>query len=310
MSIILANPVHYIINSISLGDTLITAPVLKYAIDNFHADGRYTVTISANEFKDIFYFIPKDKLLISPEQPIRLPESIIRYFNEQKRPDNSMRMTSMRMSLAQYAAIRLLERILPRENLFYLPLPVVDISHYNVDFSKVVLVMVTHRADNRQWPKQTATEIAEYITKKGYIPAYIGKISDDPLWKDLPLKATFDDLPPGIDLRNKTDILQLASICRQAKAIVGIDSGPIHIAGTTEIPIVAGYTSVAPDGLVPIRPKGPIFAVVPDTDLGCRFCQSNWQLDRHDFATCYFKHRKCCEQMTSDKFIRCLNQIL
>ena len=310
MTIILANPTHYVINSISLGDALITTPVLKYAIENFHQDGRYTVKIATEEFKDLFYFIPKDKLFISPNEPQRLPESIIRYFNEPKRTDNSMRMTSMRMSLHQYAAIRLTERILPKEKLYYLPLPEVLTDHYNIDFSKAVIVTVTHRADNRQWPEQTVKEISEFIIKKGYTPVYIGKISQDPVWSDLPLKATFNNLPPGIDLRNKTSILELGSIFRKAKAVVGMDSGPIHIAGTTEIPIICGYTSVSPDGLVPIRPKGKTFAVIPGKDLGCRFCQSNWQLDRHDFATCYFKHYDCTKHMTSDKFIGCLKQIL
>ena len=310
MNIVLSNPVFYVVNSLSLGDTLVTAPVIKWAIENFHKDGKYAVSIAVEEFKDIFHFIPKDKLFFSPKSPQIDSSWIIRVLNSPKLGNGMARPTSMRMGLAQYAGIRLVDRILPQQDLLYLPLPEISTDHYNIDFTKTVIVTVTHRADNRQWPQETVEEIAKYIDSKGLIPVYIGKISDDKIWSDLPLKATFDIPSIGIDLRNKTSILELGSIFRKAKAVVGIDSGPIHVAGTTDIPIVCGYTSVSPTGLVPIRAKGKTFAVFPTSDLGCRFCQTNWQLDRHDFATCYYGHYECCKQMTSDKFIKCLEQIL
>jgi len=99
---------------------------------------------------------------------------------------------------------------------------------------------------------------------------------------------------------------------KKSKAILGMDSGLIHLAGTTEIPIICGYTIASPDVRFPTRKAGKTFGVVPNVQ--CKHCLTDWQLPFHDFDFkgdgCYFKHIECCNQMTADKFIKCLEQVL
>jgi hypothetical protein len=96
----------------------------------------------------------------------------------------------------------------------------------------------------------------------------------------------------------------LAAVDGEPVRMIGLDSGPIHVAGTTSVPIVCGFTNVAPEHRYPIRDRGIFMPIVPD--LPCSHCQSRWCLNYHDFGYCYFKHADCIKQMTADKFIKAL----
>ena len=54
-----ATPTHYICNG-GLGDIIASSPVIKYAIENFHPDGKYLVS-TVPAFRDIFWFVPDNK---------------------------------------------------------------------------------------------------------------------------------------------------------------------------------------------------------------------------------------------------------
>jgi len=112
----------------------------------------------------------------------------------------------------------------------------------------------------------------------------------------------------GVDLRNETTIEELASIFGEAKAVCGIDSGPIHLAGTTSIPIICGYTSVSPEFRIPYRKEGKTIAITPEIE--CIGCESRWRSNFWNFENCYYDTIECCKQMTSDKFISALKQVL
>jgi len=301
---ILADPVCYSLNSISMGDVIAAAPIVKYAIDTFHSNTEYKV-LARSYYNDLFTFFPKDKLG-DQSQPhsFSLPWQI-RYLNTPK--SGNARTTSMHMHLSTFASIQLLNRLIPEEAMRYLPLPKVDVSHFDVDFSKAVLIVVTYRDEVRKIPFDAVDGIAKWVKSKGLIPVYIGKVDTSDMWKDSPFLLAFESLPEGVNLLNKTTILEMASIMAKSRAVVGMDSGPIHVAGTTDVPIVCGFTNVAPEHRIPIREKGVFIPVVPDEE--CRHCQSRWCLNYHDFGYCYFKHANCVKQMTAEKFIKALTDL-
>lgn len=304
---IISDPVCYSLNSISLGDVIAAAPVVKYAVETFHEKATYHLLARPYYF-DLFDFVPKDKLG-DQSQPFSctVPWQI-RYLNTPR--TTNARTTSMHMHLSTFASIQLLNRIIPDEFLNYLPLPKVDVSHFNIDFSKAVLIIVTFRDDVRRISYETVKGISDYAVAKGLTPVYIGKVDSSEIWKDSPFKLAFDnaEMPSGgVSLLNKTTILELASIMDQSYAVVGLDSGPIHLAGTTSVPIICGYTTVSPVHRFPRRKKGIFKAIAPKID--CIHCQSNWSLNYYDFGFCYFKHYDCLKQMTADKFISALESL-
>ena len=57
-----------------------------------------------------------------------------------------------------------------------------------------------------------------------------------------------------VDLRGRTSLIQLAGACRQAKAVVSVDAGPLHIAAAVGTPTLAVVGNDAQgDGASPIR---------------------------------------------------------
>ena len=54
-----ATPTHYILNG-GLGDVIAASPVIKYAIENFHKDGKYLVS-TVPAYRDMLWFVPDDK---------------------------------------------------------------------------------------------------------------------------------------------------------------------------------------------------------------------------------------------------------
>lgn len=301
---IISDPVCYSLNSISMGDVIAAAPIIKYAINTFHKNTDYKVLVKPYYY-DIFDFVPKDKIADQGQVFTCVIPWQIRYLNTPR--STNARTTSMHMHLTTFASIQLLNRLIEVDDMKYLPFSKVDVSHFNLDFSKCVLIVVTYRDEVRKIPFETVSGVAQWVRSRGLIPVYIGRVDESEMWKDSPFRLSFDTLPEGVNLLNKTTVLEMASIMALSRVVVGMDSGPIHVAGTTSVPIVCGFTNVAPEHRVPIRDNGIFIPIVPEVE--CAHCQSRWCLNYHDFGYCYFKHVDCLKQMTALKFIRALESL-
>ena len=305
--VILSDPICYSINSISMGDVVTTAPIIKYAINHFHRNTDYKILVRPYYYDIFKSFVPDDKLGDQRQPFTCVVPWQIRYLNTPR--STNARTTSMHMHLSTFSSIQLLNRIIPSNDMNYLKLPDVDVSRFGIDFSKAVLIIVTYRDEVRRIPFDTVAGITDWTLRKGLLPVYIGRIDESAMWKDSPFRLAFDrDLPTGgVDLLNKTSILEMAAVMSRSKVVVGMDSGPIHIAGTTNVPIVCGFTNVAPEHRWPLRKDGAFVPVV--SDVSCRHCQSRWFLNYHDFGFCYFKHADCVSQMTAERFIKALERL-
>ncbi len=62
------------------------------------------------------------------------------------------------------------------------------------------------------------------------------------------------DLPPNVeDLTNRTTLPELIDLLRQARAVISVDSGPMHLAAALEIPLLAIHTWSDPQKVGPYR---------------------------------------------------------
>ena len=100
---------------------------------------------------------------------------------------------------------------------------------------------------------------------------------------------------------------EITAIMGKARAVVGVDGGLLHLASCTDVPIVAGFTVVKPHLFTPTRSGvfgNNFYTVVPEADLGCRFCHSQINFINHgDVSTCFYLDNKCLDQMDGYKFI-------
>lgn len=302
------NPICFVINSLALGDVIALAPSIKWAIDNLYVNPEDYVVVAKKAFRSVLHFVPdsnfRDFDVVGNNWGV--PSNFaFTVLNSQK--NTFVRNTPKHMHLSHFASIKMLDRILPYDQLNYVPLKSVDVSKFNLP-NKYVIFVSSYRDENRAWHADSLLETAQYVQSKGYVPVFTGKTDKD-IANHLKSKSSLpDDIGYGIDLRNKTSIEELSSIMSGAKVVCGLDSGPIHLAGTTEVDIVCGYTSVLAEYRIPIRAKGVTYPISPNIE--CIGCESKWGAHFWNFEKCYLKHVNCCKYMTSDKFIEILKNIL
>lgn len=296
----------YCLNSAAVGDLIAAAPSVKYAIDNYHLETDYKVAIYP-EFKDFYPFVPNNKF-------IELVDSYdgsyaVRKLNMDGGKGNVTRLTPSRMKLTQYANVGLLGRILPDEYSKYIPMVKAKIDKYELDFSNTAIFLTTYRDVTRAWKGEDIVKTAKYVYDQGITPVFVGKTGAISIWKTLAV-TDFEYPGFGIDLIDKTSLRELYTIMSKAKVIFGMDSGPLHIAFATDTPVVAGFTNVEPSLRIPVRNPG-VQTVSVTSPLDCRFCQSNWNLDFHNFTKCprQFEIPECTLTMTAENFIEGFKQL-
>lgn len=303
------DPVCYSVNSTALGDVIAAIPVIKFAIETYHQECDYRV-IGSRHFRELFTFVPASKFLELEDTTWKFAKtySLRRLNDVGQKTGNLCRLTASKMTLSHYASIGLLGKLLTRDQYNYLSVPQVDVSNFGVDFTKAVILVVSYRDINRSIPNEELLRLAEYIHEQGLIPVYVGRTVDG-AWKTRPPVSPF--VPPsyGVDLRNKTSILELASMMSKAVAVCGVDSGPIHLAGTTPVTIIAGYTNVDWRYRVPIRRQGRTIVIEPDP-MDCRYCSSRWLKDFYNFCNCYYDHNNCVKTLKAEKYINALRSVL
>lgn len=303
----IGDSVIYCLNSAAVGDLIAAAPSLKYAIENFHfKNNNYKVGIYP-DFKELFPFVPEENFIeVSSTYP---KNYAVRHLNMPGIGGNICKLTPSRMKLTNYASVGLLGRVLSDIESQYIPLKPVDTSKYNVDFSKAVIIITTYRDKQRTILPEEIKKIAEYVMAKGLIPVYVGKRGAISIWKNSLAMSDFEYPNFGVDLRDQTSFSELATIMGQSKAVVGIDGGPIHLAFTTNVPVVCGFTTVNPMYRIPYRGLAQTIPIVPN--IACNFCESDWSLNFWNFDKCPRKLElaECVKKMTALKFIHALEQL-
>lgn len=167
--------------------------------------------------------------------------------------------------------------------------------------------------------------IVEGVLERGLVPVLTGKrgksgvvMLNNKTPMPLVIHDKVDDLPKDlldrcVDLRDKTNLLELRSLCGHARAVLGIDGGTLHLAGTTEVPIVYGCTRVAPRhrGIVRHGEQNWNLIHVTPRDLACSGCQSNWTLMfGFDFSKCGYNDFACTKQLDGRDFLEALDILL
>lgn len=162
----------------------------------------------------------------------------------------------------------------------------------------------------KSMPIETCNKLVDYVIEKGYTPVFLGKTENPTGVKNMSGRAEVQqyDFSKGLDLTDKTNLLESAAIIAKAKLFIGMDSGLAHLAGFTDTPLMIGYTFVSPSVMMPVRDgvfAKNVYPIEPDESLGCRGCQTKWTLMfNHDFRDCYYgpDDFTCVKQITFEKF--------
>lgn len=297
-----------ILNFGGLGDMVCRLPALKQLLAIPHVQAKVYVPAYFMDvaFNALGQGAPLLSLDQAPKPPVEKPTIDFTPYT----------FTSMRMHLVQNGFLTLLDFVpaLDSDEARYLKLDLsqVDIRPFQLPAAYAVIT-TGHTAPVREFLPSTVNTVVEYCRAIGLAPVFLGAGSA-PIEGGLRIDASFSaeiDYSKGLDLIDKTSLMQAAKIMAEAKFVVGVDNGLIHVAGMTDVPIVVGYTSTTADSRLPLRGKrAPTIAVLP-RELECVGCQTRMPfVYKHDFRRCFYGDYKCVSGVTPGLFIEAIKRVM
>ena len=302
--------IAFVFNTVAMGDVIAAVPAIKHMAETY-PDLNYIVVVKKH-FMTLFPFVPEFRFrdFDVKENMWDIPSNFALSLINQQKNGRITRITPKSIHLTDCGSLLLTGRLLTGRARDYVPLKEVNVDHFGIDFSNCAIIVATFRDETRKIEADVMYDVCKYLQLKGVTPVIIGKTEDLN-------EATRDDIKPKtdilaeegiIDLRNKTSISELATIIGKSKMIIGADSGPIHLAGTTSTPIICVYTSVSPEHREPSRPYGSFYPITAKID--CIGCESKWHSSFWNFEKCFTETRDCVKMISLQDFIDPINSIL
>lgn len=146
----------------------------------------------------------------------------------------------------------------------------------------------------RRWPVEAYVTLARLLLERGWEVVLLGGSED--AW----VKPHFHDLTVT-DCIGSLSLPEVVSVCDSCDAIVSHDTGPLHLAGLSETPLVGIFGPTDPATRIPRRDFA--IGIWGGQGFACRPCY-----DGVDFAPCQFNG--CMRQVTSKMVLRELDQLL
>jgi ADP-heptose:LPS heptosyltransferase len=186
-------------------------------------------------------------------------------------------------------------------------------------FSKpIVVVAGTWSCRRRKFSDRVMYRTCRYLKSKGYLPVIVG-LTERFMHKECKYGTYNVNYEGCANLVDKLRPQELLSVISEAKAVVSPDSGIIHMAALTDVPIIGYYTIIGSDYIAPIRNDvvgGDCIMI--NAPLTCQSCYSRtnnlWVCtERHqdDLRKGYYKEgdADCVKALTVSTMIEALKQI-
>lgn len=329
---------RFIINQAALGDMITSLPAIVFAMQNVNQEIGLTVYVPP-------WQIDLVRHLLAPYGTIRvrdLNEVPVKMEDRRKVwPDASVSMngavqnthTRNRVHMVDHAFNFLLDarpetmeqRNYPTEAALgpWPTLPYTPGCAGPWQEQAYVVFPVGATSDNKLFKAQIMAPIIEWVAANGHRPVLVGtKMSftraqmGDKLGEQLVIRDEVDKLPPFVrgmcvDLRETTTLLQLRDLLGHAAAVVSVDGGTLHLAGTTNTNIVFAAGTTLPTHRFIARQGDPHHKIryIGPRDLECTGCQSRAVLTRHDFRFCPFNDNLCMDRLHPEDFINALKEL-
>jgi heptosyltransferase II len=146
----------------------------------------------------------------------------------------------------------------------------------------------------RRWPVETYVALAQRLLERGWEVLLLGGQED--AW----VKPHFQELVVT-DCIGTLSLPEVVSVCDSCDAIVSHDTGPLHLAGLSETPLVGIFGPTDPATRIPRRDFA--VGIWGGQGFACRPCY-----DGVDFAPCQFNG--CMRQVTPEMVLRELDRLL
>lgn len=160
-----------------------------------------------------------------------------------------------------------------------------------LDNKKLIALHPYASQKNKIWPH--FPKLVDALLEQGYSLVIVGA-DDSPL--DL------NSHPQLLNLTNKTNLQEMASIIQSSQALVSTDSGPMHLGVALKVPTLALFGPTTKE--FGFYPQFEDTKVIEKPDLSCRPCHV------HGGDICPLGHHKCMEDITVDQVVGALKLML
>ena len=144
----------------------------------------------------------------------------------------------------------------------------------------------------KRWPATSFAALANRYLEQGYQVLLLGSEKDRVLTREIA-----DTAPGVLDLAGQTTLSQAIDLLAASTVVVTNDSGLMHIAAATSVPVIALYGSSDPQYTPPLSDRAEIIY----RGLECSPC-----FERH----CPLGHLNCLRGITPDHVAGVINQQL
>jgi len=236
-----------------LGDLICSTPTIKKLHDYY--EQKVTILSRTPEiFKKNPYV----------EESFKITSVDMEYFNEKYLMHNSFYNVGKKnqygieykhnmIDIRQFHAIHL-GFMLAKDELecYYRPT-----HEFNIEIPKeYVLIHPVSTWPVRTWPSINWMNLTQMLNDMGIDVISIGKDSSEKGFFNVDKPVFNFEIEKGLNLMNKTNISDCWNLISRARCFITMDSGLLHLAGTTDTPIVHLGSSIKPEFRIPYRNGG------------------------------------------------------
>jgi len=130
--------------------------------------------------------------------------------------------------------------------------PTEDLSINNLP-EKFILIHPVKTWESRTWSAINWMSLTQQLNDMGISVISVGKDSSETGFFNVQKPVFNFAIEKGLNLMNKTSISDCWHLMNKAMAFVTMDSGLLHLAGTTSVPIIHLGSSIKPEFRIPYR---------------------------------------------------------
>lgn len=172
------------------------------------------------------------------------------FTNVGKKNEKGIEMKHNVMDIRQYHAMQL-GFMLGKDELTCDYIPIESPKH-SIPQKYILIHPVTTWA-NRTWAAEKWMELVKKLNDEGIYVISIGKDSSETGFFNVEKPVFNFDIPYGMNLMNKTSISECYHLINNALCFITMDSGLLHLAGTTNTHIIHLGSSLKPEFRAPYR---------------------------------------------------------
>lgn len=235
----------------AFGDTLSSTPTIKKL---FHSYNQKIIVVT--HYPEVFHNNPYVEKTYSPNiinfDNILETHIIHRTFDVLGyKSERGVENKHSRMDIRQYHAISLGFMLSKNEmECDYYPLPYEPIEGLP---ERYVLIHPVQNWPNRTWSSKNWMELTKKLNDMGISVVSVGKDSSETGFFNID-KPTFNfEIENGLNLINKTSMSQAWHVIQKSDCFVTMDTGLLHLAGTTDAEILLLGSAINPEFRIPYR---------------------------------------------------------